>query len=155
MSESSAGTVIRNAITVVVGVIVWMVGFLALARVLVLLWPAYAVHARLWTRTGAYDFTPLMSVFNACLWIIAEIIAGWLAAVMARRRGPVWALAVIVMGYLCCEHFYLVWHQLPWWYNFIVALSSGPAVLLGGRLGARSDRPVTTASTQVSPSRTH
>lgn len=72
-----------------------------------------------------------MSVFNASLWIIAEIGAGWLTAVIARRPQAVWCLAVLVMGYLCFMHLYYVWHELPWLYNLVVACASGPAVLLG------------------------
>ena len=135
--RSSPVAIIRAVLGVIVGGIVWMYGFLLLARVLLMLWPAYAVPARLWVRTGAYTFLPAMSVCNASFWIIAEIAGGWLAAVIARRAAAVWTLAALVMGYLCFMHLYYAWHQLPWWYNLIVAFSSGPAVLLGGRLGAR------------------
>jgi hypothetical protein len=74
-------------------------------------------------------------------WILAEIAAGWLTAVIARRAGAVWVLAALVMGYLCFMHLYYIWHALPWWYNLVVALASGPAVLLGGKLGVPSARP--------------
>jgi hypothetical protein len=125
----------RTVVAVIAGAILWMVGFLVLARLLVLIWPAYALEARIWTSTGAYTFTPAMSVCNALLWILAEIAAGWLAAVIARRPQAVWSLAVLVMGYLCFLHLYYLWPVFPWWYNLIVALASGPAVLLGGKLG--------------------
>jgi hypothetical protein len=115
-----------------------MAGFLVLARVLVMLWPAYAAAVRSWTETADNTFTTAMSVYNASFWILAEIAAGWLTAVIARRAGAVWTLAAIVMGYLCFMHLYYVWPKLPWWYNLIIALSSGPAVLLGGRLGGGS-----------------
>jgi hypothetical protein len=144
--KSGSATLLRAVLGVIVGVVLWMVGFLALARVLVMLWPAYAVPARIWSRTGAYTFTTPMSAFNVSFWILAEIAAGWLTAVIARRAGAVWALAVLVMGYLCFMHLYYAWHELPWWYNLIVAFSSGPAVLLGGRLGRGSDRTLEPAS---------
>jgi len=133
------GSLVRTVLAALAGVILWMVGFLVLARILVLLWPAYALTARIWTRTGAYTFTPPMSVLNLTFWIVAEIAAGWLTAVLARRPQAVWSLAVFVMGYLCFLHLYYAWHQFPWWYDLVVALTSGPAVLLGGKLGARPD----------------
>ncbi|HTW38037.1 MAG TPA: hypothetical protein VMD49_05675 [Steroidobacteraceae bacterium] len=131
---------VRTVLAVLVGAAVWMVGFLALARILVALWPAYAVPARVWTRTNTYAFTAPMSVANAAFWILAELAAGWVAVTIARRTGAAWILAVLVMGYLCFMHLYYVWHALPWWYNLVVAFSSGPAVLLGGTLGSRSGR---------------
>ena len=144
-SRSHFGSLVRAPLGVIGGAVLWMYGFLLLARVVVLLWPAYAVPARIWSRTGAYTFTPTMSLLNASLWIAAEIAAGWLTAVIARRRGALWTLAVLVMGYLCFMHLYYAWHALPWWYNLIVAFTSGPAVLLGGRLGGTSRSAMTAA----------
>jgi hypothetical protein len=135
----TSGSLIRPLLAVLTGAIVWMLGFLVLTQILVLLWPDYGVAARTWTHTNVYTFTPPMSVFNASFWILAEIAAGWLTAVIARRPRAVWTLAVLIMGYLCFVHLYYVWHEFPWWYNLVVALASGPAALLGGKLGARSD----------------
>jgi hypothetical protein len=131
----SSGALLRPILAVLVGAIVWMFGFLVLAQILALVWPDYGVAARAWTHTNVYTFTALMAVFNALLWILAEIGAGWLTAVIARRAQAVWTLAVLVMGYLCFMHLYYVWREFPGWYNLVVALASGPAVLLGGKLG--------------------
>jgi hypothetical protein len=133
-------SLVRTVLAVLAGAILWMGGFLVLAQILVLLWPAYALAAHVWTHTGAYRFTGAMSVLNASFWILAEIAAGWLTGVIARRPGAVWPLAVLVMGYLCFMHLYYLWHELPWWYNLVVALSSGPAVLLGGKFAVREHR---------------
>jgi hypothetical protein len=148
MSETTRGRfglLVRTLLAVLAGAILWMVGFLVLAQILVLLWPAYALPARIWTHTGAYTFTPAMSVLNASFWILAEVAAGWLTAIIARAPGAVWSLAVLVMGYLCFMHLYDLWRELPWWYNLMVALASGPAVLLGGKFGARGGPAVAVA----------
>src|SRR5581483_890279 len=120
MSESaqikpSPATPLRAVLAVVAGAILWMAGFLVLARTLAALWPAYASAARIWTQTAEDTFTTPMSVYNLSFWLLTEIAAGWLAAVIARRAGAVWVLAAIVMGYLCFAHFYYAWHKLPWW----------------------------------------
>jgi hypothetical protein len=81
-----------------------------------------------------YNFTPAMSVFNASFWVLAEIGAGLIATAIAGRKEAAWVLALLVMGYLCYAHLYAEWDHLPNWYNLLVALPSGPAVLLGGRL---------------------
>jgi hypothetical protein len=137
---SGSGSLIRPLLAVLTGAIVWMSGFLVLAQILVLLWPDYGIAARTWIHANVYTFTPPMAGFNASFWILAEIAAGWLAALIARRPQAVWTLAVLVMGYLCFVHLYSVWREFPWWYNLIVALASGPAVLMGGKLGARPNR---------------
>jgi hypothetical protein len=137
--NATPGSLIRPLLAVLTGAVAWMLGFLVLAQILALLWPAYGVAARAWTHANDYTFTLPMAVLNASFWILAEIAAGWLAAVIARRPRAVWILAVLVMGYLCFVHLYYVWEKFPWWYNLVVALASGPAVLLGGKLGARSD----------------
>jgi hypothetical protein len=111
-----------------------MVLFLVLARLLYLVWPDYALQAHQWVSAAVYGFTPLMSAFNASFWILAAVGGGWLAVVIAQRSGAALVLAALVMAYLCFMHLYYVWDRLPWWYNLLVALPSGPAVLLGGRL---------------------
>jgi hypothetical protein len=42
------------------------------------------------------------------------------------------------MAYMCFMHLFYVWDRLPWWYNLLVAIPSGPAVLLGAKLADRS-----------------
>jgi hypothetical protein len=45
---------VRSVLGVVVGAVVWMVGFFVLALVLAQLWPDYAIHGRQWTRQGVW-----------------------------------------------------------------------------------------------------
>jgi hypothetical protein len=125
---------VRGALGVLGGGAVWMVLFLVLARLLYLVWPDYALQAHQWVTAAVYGFTPLMSAFNASFWILAAVGGGWLAVVIAQRSGAALVLAALVMAYLCFMHLYYVWDRLPWWYNLLVAVPSGPAVLLGGRL---------------------
>ena len=68
---------VRGVLGVVVGAVVWMVGFFVLALVLAQLWPDYLIHARQWTRQGVFTFTPLMACCNLVFWVLAEIGAGW------------------------------------------------------------------------------
>ena len=140
---------VRGVIGVLVGGVVWGMGFFGLARVLDSIWPAYATTAHEFMTTGASGFTPTMYGWNALFWVLAEIAAGWIAVVVARRREAAWVLAAILMLFLCFMHLYLEWVRFPGWYNLVVALPSGPAILLGGRLAARfvrSRAPVQSAS---------
>jgi cyanate permease len=125
---------IRGVLGVIVGGIAWMVVFTLFAWVLALAWPDYAAHARHWTAKNVFDFTVVMSGLMIVFWILSEMAAGFLAVVLARRREAAWVLAALVMAYMCFMHLYYVWDRIPWWYNLLVALPSGAAVLLGSRL---------------------
>lgn len=124
----------RSVLGVVLGAIFWMVGFYALATVLALLWPDYAIHAREWIKQGVFSFTAPMAGCNLVLWVLAESGAGWIAGKIAKRRGAVWALAALLGIYLAVLHLVVYWPRFPWWYNLAVVISAVPAVLLGGKL---------------------
>jgi hypothetical protein len=128
---------LRGALGVLGGGVVWWIVFWGAAIVLALAWPAYGAFGREFFATGAFRFTAPMAICNVVLWALAEIAAGWIAVVIARRRESAWILGALIMAFLCLEHLYFAWANFPWWYNVLVALPSGPAILLGGRLAAR------------------
>jgi hypothetical protein len=132
---------VRSVLGVVVGAVVWMALFLLLGFSLAAVWQDYGLHGRNWFQARIYDFTPAMSVCNALIWILAEIGAGWLAVVLARRREAAWVLAALIGVYLAYLHLYQEWANLPWWYNLAVAIPAAPAVLCGGRLAGRFAAP--------------
>jgi hypothetical protein len=121
-------------VAVVVGLVLWMLGFFALAILLGQVWPEYRVHARTWLAETRFTFTDGMAVCNLAMWAIAACGAGWAAVTIARRSGALWTLAAIVTGYLALLHLGLNWSQFPWWYNLGVVLPALPATILGGRL---------------------
>ena len=67
---------VRSVLGVVIGVVLCIVAFYALAIGLAQLWPDYAIHGRQWVREGAFTFTPLMASCNLVFWVLAEIGAG-------------------------------------------------------------------------------
>ena len=136
---------VRSVIGAIVGAVVWMVVFLCVAVLLAQFWPAYAAHGRVWFEQHVYEFTTGMSVVNASFWVLAEIVAGWLAVLIAARRRAGWLLAAVIGLYLAYVHLYVEWSNLPWWYNLAVALPAAPATLLGARFAnrfVREPRPV-------------
>jgi hypothetical protein len=124
----------RGVLGVVIGAVVWMVGFFVLASALAQLWPDYALHARHWVKEGVFTFTSAMAGCNLVLWVLAEIGAGWTGAKISRRAGPVWVLAALIGLYLAALHLLLYWPRFPWWYNLGVVIPAAPAVLIGARL---------------------
>jgi hypothetical protein len=125
---------VRGVLGVVVGVVLWAVGFYVLAIVLAQLWPDYAIDGRQWTQQGVYTFTPPMACCNLVFWVLAEIGAGWAAGKIAKRREAVWVLAGLLGIYFAVLHFVILWTRFPWWYNLGVVIPAVPAVLLGGKL---------------------
>jgi hypothetical protein len=132
---------VRAAIGVVVAAVAWMVAFFALAWLLALLWPDYALHGQVWFTEQRFEFSAAQAGLNALFWALAEIAAGWLTVVVAKRREASWVLAVLIGTYLALMHLYLEWDTFPWWYNLAVALPAIPAVLIGGTLAGRFARP--------------
>jgi hypothetical protein len=125
---------VRSVVGIVLGVLLWMFGFYALAIGLSMVWPDYAVHGRQFVREGVFTFTALMACCNVLLWIVAGIAAGWVGAKIAKRRAAVWVLAGLLGIYLAVLHLVLYWARFPWWYNLAVVLTCVPAVLWGARL---------------------
>jgi hypothetical protein len=98
MHVTETGNMVRGVLGVVVGVVVWMAGFLVLAILLAQLWPDYAIHARQWTRQGVFTFTAPMACCNIVFWVLAEITAGWVAGKIAKRRAAVSAVPAVFWG---------------------------------------------------------
>jgi hypothetical protein len=124
----------RNVFGVVAGAAVWMLGFFVLALLLAQLWPDYAIHGRQWTKENVFTFTPLMSISNLVLWLLAEIGAGWAVSKIAKVHKAVWVLAGLVAVYFIVVHLVLYWAIFPWWYNLGVVIPAVPGVVLGARL---------------------
>ena len=136
MSGRPAGrvTVVRSLLGVVLGAVMWTVGFWILAILLAQFWPDYAIHGQQWMKDGVFTFTPPMACSNLLLWVLADIAAGWVAGSIAKRREAVWVLAGLLGLYLAVVHLVLGWPRFPWWYNLGVVIPAVPAVLLGAKL---------------------
>jgi hypothetical protein len=145
---------IRNVLGVLGGLIVWVPAFLMPAWVLIMVWPDYAAAVGTYRIGELNAFTPAMSVLHALFWILAEVLAGWLAVVIARRRAVAYVLAALMFACMSFNHLYSLWDQYPWWYNLGVVIPVVPAVLMGATLAdGMVFRPVHAASdlTQVKP----
>jgi hypothetical protein len=127
----------RAVLGFVVAVVVWMPAFFVLAGLGNFIWPDYGTHAQVWFDENVFTFPAPMAAYNAACWAVAEVLAGWLAVAVGKRREVAWALAAVLAAYLGFLHLYLYWPNFPWWYNVAVALPAAPAVLLGGMLARR------------------
>ena len=53
---------------------------------------------------------------------------------IAKSRRAVQVLAALAVAYAAAIHLILEWPRFPWWYNLVVVLQMGPAILLGARI---------------------
>jgi hypothetical protein len=133
---------LRTVLGFVAGVIVWMPAFFILAGLGNFVWAGYTTHAQAWFNEGVFTFPAPMAAYNAACWAVAEVLAGWVAVAVGRRRQAAWVLAAAVALYMAVNHLILFWPSFPWWYNLAVALAAAPAVALGGKLAGRFVRPL-------------
>jgi hypothetical protein len=127
---------VRAVLGFVAAALLWTVAFLALTVAVAAVWPAYSAHGRTWFESGVFTFEPPMAALNVVCWVLAEMLAGWVAVAIGRRREAAWALATVLTVYLAAMHLYLEWPTFPWWYNVAVVALAAPAVLLGGKMAA-------------------
>lgn len=137
---------LRAALGFLAGAVLWMPAFFILAGLGNWIWPEYTTHAQAWFEQSAFTFPAPMAAYNAACWAVSEVLAGWVAVAVGRRRQAAWALAAVAALYLSLMHLVLYWPDFPWWYNLGVALVAAPAVLLGGRVAGRFVRPVEAAA---------
>src|SRR5262245_1728566 len=97
---------VRSGIGIVIGAAAWMFAFFAQASILMRAWPDYALQVTAWMDTRQFTFTTEQGWFNLAFWLVAEIFAGWLAVVIARRREAAWVLAALLGAYMAYEHLY-------------------------------------------------
>ncbi len=124
----------RAVLGFVVGALLWLPAFFLLASLGNFVWPDYGMHGQAWFEQNVFTFPPPMAAYNAACWAVAEVLVGWAAVAVGKRREAAWALAAVIGIYLCLVHLYFNWPNFPWWYNVAVALPSAPAVLLGAML---------------------
>jgi len=132
---------VRGVLGFVVAAAVWTPAFFLLTFAAAFVWPAYAAHGRTWFETGVFTFEPPMAALNVVCWVLAEVLAGWIAVAIARRREAAWAVAAVLALYLGLMHLGWYWPNFPWWYNVSVAGLAAPAVLFGAKLADGFVRP--------------
>jgi len=122
---------IRTALAVVAGFVVWFLVATAVNLGLRLSWPEYAQVEK------AMQFTLAMKWARLAMGAISSLAAGYAASRAGRHgRAAVVATGLLLLALFVPIH-YGLWDRFPVWYHLTFLLSLFPLTVLGGRLDAR------------------
>jgi hypothetical protein len=129
---------LRSILAVAAGYAVWAVAFWVLIFLLALVWPALRDAGGVFFEQRRYDiFATSMLVAFQLMWPFANAAAGLVTRLISRRQPEVWCLAALLFVYFAYNHWWVLWDELPVWYNVVVVIPVVPFVLIGGMLGHR------------------
>lgn len=130
------GRIILGAI---VGFLVWSVIWVGSEKAMSAIWPDwYGVHQVAFEKavTEGGDFTPdtAILIMNILRGALLAILAGFLAAVIARenKRAPL-ILGVLLVAF-CAMIMSMAKSYVPLWYMIIFTLVFIPMAIIGGKL---------------------
>jgi hypothetical protein len=128
------GSIVRTVAGIVAGLVIWIVGFYAIGMIFGLIWPAYAEAARFMFREDDLShFTTPMLFLNWVLFVGTGSLTGWLASWIAKNRVAPLVVAGLWFVYAVVNHYWLVWNELPDWYNVIVPFVIGLPIFAWSR----------------------
>ena len=119
---------LRSILAVVAGSAVWTMMWLGSNAALMGLFPQW------YGDGGRVESVPVL-LFVILRSVIFSVIAGYITALVARRKGIKHALALgilqLALGLIATAQFY---HAAPLWYHVVFLLLLIPANVLGGQL---------------------
>jgi hypothetical protein len=126
----------------VLGIAIYWVLFLVLGVSFGLLWPDYRDAARLAMQEQSFRlFTTPMFFTNFLAFAIAGTVAGWASTIVSKTIKSAYLALGVLLIYACTEHYYLLWGQLPDWYNITIPIVIAGSFWLGSRQAmAKIDR---------------
>jgi hypothetical protein len=126
---------VRAIAAVVVGIVAWFVLFMVVGIAFGFLWGDYRAAASVFFANGDFShFTIAMMITNFVVFIVAGAVDGRLVWIIGKNRVAVMVVAGLFLLYALFEHYYLLWGQLPDWYNVIMPWIIAGSIFLGGRL---------------------
>jgi hypothetical protein len=132
-------SLVRVALGAIAGFFAWAIAWFGGETILSAIWPeAYGVHQRAFQAAiengGEFTANTTMLLVHLVLGSIVSMLAGFLAALVARdnRRAPL-VLGLLLTG-LGLLKAWMSWPYVPIWYHVAFTALLLPMALLGGRL---------------------
>ena len=123
----------RAVAGVVVGVAVWWTVFLLSTFLIVALWPASEElrHAIFEDRNYSVLPTAMLAMF-LFMYLPIGLVSGFVTAAITKKRWHTWLAAAPITAYAILQHLFVLWDNLPNWYNVAVVAIIAPFIVLGG-----------------------
>ena len=129
---------LRIVLGVISGFIGWLIAWFAGEKILSAIWPAFGVHQRAFEEVikngGQFTANSTMLLTHIVLGAIVSVMAGSVAALIARgnTRAPlILGFVLLALGLLKAV---MSWQYVPIWYHVIFAAILLPMAILGGKL---------------------
>ncbi|MGW8370211.1 MAG: hypothetical protein ACWGPN_16220 [Gammaproteobacteria bacterium] len=125
----------RSLISIVLGIALWWFLFFAVGIAFGLVWPRYREAVGFMFDDGDLShFTTPMLLVNYMVFIVAGVAVGWLVTRISGNRVAALVLGLLYLTYMAINHYFVVWDELPAWYNLLVPVIVTGAIVLGSRL---------------------
>ncbi len=128
----------RIILGVIGGFLSWMVMWFVGERIIAAVWPAFGAHQRAFEEVikngGQFTYDASALVTHIVLGSIVSVIAGVLAALIAREN--TWApfIAGCLLLLMGIAKAYMSWQYVPTWYHVIFTAMLLPLAIVGGKL---------------------
>jgi hypothetical protein len=123
---------VRATLSVIAGLVVWVLVVTLAGFVMRGAWPAYASVA------DAMTFTLPMMIVRLAIGAVATLAAGWVAGMISRRSTIATLLpGVLLLAAFIPQHISL-WEKFPIWYHLTFLISLIPLTFAGGRMASAS-----------------
>jgi hypothetical protein len=126
---------VRTIAGIALGIVAWWVLFFLLSFAIVVLWPGSETFQQALFEKRDYSVIPTGALLVLLvMFVVIGLFAGWLTTAITRREVHAWAVAVPIFLFAVFQHLFVLWGNLPDWYNVAVVFMIWPFIVLGGRL---------------------
>jgi len=129
---------LRIVLGVIAGFFSWLIVWIGSEKIIAAIWPAFGVHQRAFEEVvkngGQFTADTTMLLTHIVLGSIVSVMAGSLAALVAREnsRAPlVLGFVLLALGILKAV---MSWQYVPIWYQVIFTAILLPLAIVGGKL---------------------
>ena len=139
---------LRIVLGVIAGFFAWMIVWVGCEKIVSAIWPAFGVHQRAFEEVvkngGQFTSDPRMLLTHIVLGSLVSVMAGFLAALIARenKRAPlILGFLLLALGVL---KMVLSWPYVPIWYHVIFTAILIPMTIIGGKLKTTTSQRLNT-----------
>ncbi len=126
---------IRTITGIALGFLTWWFAFYVSLAIFTFVWPEFRSAAQPVLENNDYSqFTALMLSVLTGMYFWVNPLAGWVTVKITKNRRHIWFTATPIFLFASFNHLYVLWGNLPGWYNVLVPVLIPPLVFLGGTL---------------------